>query len=97
MTHEWKCETSSRFYNLLMKAMLRNRFSDAQCGSKAAKRDMPKSSDAHPEHAYTGDNDDPGAGVIPCRVPDPFAERDPRSSFCVTLGIPSSRGRMIIP
>ncbi|MCA1738362.1 MAG: glycosyltransferase family 2 protein, partial [Actinobacteria bacterium] len=38
VTRQWKRELISRCYNLLIKAMFRNRFSDAQCGFKAIKR-----------------------------------------------------------
>jgi glycosyltransferase involved in cell wall biosynthesis len=38
VTRQWKREVLSRCYNLLIKAMFRNRFSDAQCGFKAIKR-----------------------------------------------------------
>src|SRR5215217_7146466 len=38
VTRQWKRELISRCYNLLIKAMFRNRFSDAQCGFKAVKR-----------------------------------------------------------
>ena len=38
VTRQWKREVISRCYNLLVKAMFRNRFSDAQCGFKALKR-----------------------------------------------------------
>jgi glycosyltransferase involved in cell wall biosynthesis len=38
VTRKWKRELISRCYNLLIKAMFRNRFSDAQCGFKAIKR-----------------------------------------------------------
>src|SRR5215203_2322050 len=38
VTRQWKREAISRCYNLLIKAMFRNRFSDAQCGFKALKR-----------------------------------------------------------
>src|ERR687893_3059062 len=35
VTRQWKREVISRCYNLLIKAMFRNHFSDAQCGFKA--------------------------------------------------------------
>src|SRR5215211_9389668 len=38
VTRQWKRELISRCYNLLIKAMFRNDFSDAQCGFKAIKR-----------------------------------------------------------
>ena len=37
VTRQWKREVISRCYNLLIKAMFANRFSDAQCGFKAIK------------------------------------------------------------
>ncbi len=37
VTRQWKREVISRCYNLLVKAMFGNRFSDAQCGFKAIK------------------------------------------------------------
>jgi glycosyltransferase involved in cell wall biosynthesis len=37
VTRQWKREVISRCYNLLIKAMFGNRFSDAQCGFKAIK------------------------------------------------------------
>ncbi len=37
VTRQWKREAISRCYNLLVKVMFRNRFSDAQCGFKAVK------------------------------------------------------------
>jgi glycosyltransferase involved in cell wall biosynthesis len=40
VTRRWKREVISRCYNLLIKAMFRNRFSDAQCGFKAIKRSV---------------------------------------------------------
>ena len=42
VTRRWKREVISRCYNLLIKAMFRNRFSDAQCGFKAVKRSVAK-------------------------------------------------------
>jgi glycosyltransferase involved in cell wall biosynthesis len=38
VTRQWKREVISRCYNLLVKLLFRNRFSDAQCGFKAIKR-----------------------------------------------------------
>lgn len=38
VTRQWKREVISRCYNLLIKAMFGNGFSDAQCGFKAIKR-----------------------------------------------------------
>ncbi len=38
VTRQWKRELISRCYNLLIKGMFRNGFSDAQCGFKAVKR-----------------------------------------------------------
>ena len=38
VTRQWRRELISRCYNLLIKALFRNRFSDAQCGFKAVKR-----------------------------------------------------------
>ena len=38
VTRQWKREVISRCYNLLVKAMFANGFSDAQCGFKAIKR-----------------------------------------------------------
>ena len=40
VTRQWKRELMSRCYNLLIKAMFRNRFSDTQCGFKALKRNV---------------------------------------------------------
>jgi glycosyltransferase involved in cell wall biosynthesis len=40
VTRQWKRELISRCYNLLIKAMFRNGFSDAQCGFKAIKRSV---------------------------------------------------------
>ncbi len=37
VTRQWKREAISRCYNLLIKLLFRNRFSDAQCGFKAVK------------------------------------------------------------
>jgi glycosyltransferase involved in cell wall biosynthesis len=42
VTRQWKREIISRCYNLMIKTLCRNRFSDAQCGFKAIRR-----SDAH--------------------------------------------------
>jgi glycosyltransferase involved in cell wall biosynthesis len=42
VTRQWKRELISRCYNLLIKAMFVNRFSDAQCGFKAIKRSVAK-------------------------------------------------------
>ena len=38
MTRQWRREVISRCYNLLVKLLFRNGFSDAQCGFKALKR-----------------------------------------------------------
>src|ERR671917_88254 len=38
VTRQWKRELISRCYNLLIKGLFNNRFSDAQCGFKAVKR-----------------------------------------------------------
>lgn len=38
VTRQWKRELISRCYNLLIKTLFGNRFSDAQCGFKAVKR-----------------------------------------------------------
>ena len=38
VTRQWKREVISRAYNLLIKLLFRNRFSDAQCGFKALTR-----------------------------------------------------------
>jgi glycosyltransferase involved in cell wall biosynthesis len=38
VTRQWKREVISRCYNLLVKLLFGNRFSDAQCGFKAVKR-----------------------------------------------------------
>src|SRR5918996_5984029 len=38
VTRQWKRELISRCYNLLIKTLFGNRFSDAQCGFKALKR-----------------------------------------------------------
>jgi glycosyltransferase involved in cell wall biosynthesis len=40
VTRQWKREVISRCYNFLIKAMFRNKFSDAQCGFKAVKRSV---------------------------------------------------------
>jgi glycosyltransferase involved in cell wall biosynthesis len=42
VTRQWKREVISRCYNLLIKAMFGNGFSDAQCGFKAIKRSVAK-------------------------------------------------------
>ncbi len=42
VTRQWKREVISRCYNLLVKAMFGNRFSDAQCGFKAVKRGVAR-------------------------------------------------------
>jgi glycosyltransferase involved in cell wall biosynthesis len=42
VTRQWKRELISRCYNLLIKAMFGNGFSDAQCGFKAIKRSVAK-------------------------------------------------------
>jgi glycosyltransferase involved in cell wall biosynthesis len=40
VTRQWKRELISRCYNLLVKGLFGNRFSDAQCGFKALKRSV---------------------------------------------------------
>src|ERR687894_142815 len=40
VTRQWKREVISRCYNLLIKLLFGNRFSDAQCGFKAVKRSV---------------------------------------------------------
>ena len=40
VTRQWKREVISRCYNLLVKLLFGNRFSDAQCGFKAVKRSV---------------------------------------------------------
>ncbi len=40
VTRQWKREVISRCYNFLIKAIFRNKFSDAQCGFKAVKRSV---------------------------------------------------------
>lgn len=40
VTRQWKRELISRCYNLMIKTLFRNRFSDAQCGFKAVKRSV---------------------------------------------------------
>ena len=40
VTRQWKREVISRCYNLLIKVLFGNRFSDAQCGFKALKRSV---------------------------------------------------------
>ncbi len=42
VTRQWKRETISRCYNLLIKLLFRNKFSDAQCGFKAVKRSVAR-------------------------------------------------------
>jgi len=42
VTRQWKREVISRCYNLLVKAMFGNRFSDAQCGFKAIRRGVAR-------------------------------------------------------
>lgn len=42
VTRQWKREVISRCYNLLVKAMFGNGFSDAQCGFKAVKRGVAR-------------------------------------------------------
>jgi glycosyltransferase involved in cell wall biosynthesis len=42
VTRQWKREIISRCYNLLIKLIFRNRFSDAQCGFKAVKRSVAR-------------------------------------------------------
>lgn len=42
VTRQWKREIISRCYNLLIKLLFRNRFSDAQCGFKAVKRSVAR-------------------------------------------------------
>jgi hypothetical protein len=42
VTRRWKRELISRCYNLLIKALFCNRFSDAQCGFKAIKRSVAR-------------------------------------------------------
>jgi glycosyltransferase involved in cell wall biosynthesis len=43
VTRQWKREVISRCYNLLIKLLFRNRFSDAQCGFKALKSGVARS------------------------------------------------------
>jgi hypothetical protein len=43
VTRQWKREVISRCYNLLIKLLFRNRFSDAQCGFKALKGSVARS------------------------------------------------------
>ena len=43
MTRQWNRELISRCYNLLIKLLFRNRFSDAQCGFKAFKGSVARS------------------------------------------------------
>lgn len=40
VSRQWKREVISRAYNLLIKLLFRNRFSDAQCGFKAVRRSV---------------------------------------------------------
>ena len=42
VTRQWKREAISRCYNLLIKALFANGFSDAQCGFKAIKRSVAR-------------------------------------------------------
>jgi len=42
VTRQWKRELISRCYNLLIKLIFRNKFSDAQCGFKAIKRSVAR-------------------------------------------------------
>ncbi|CAA9437564.1 MAG: hypothetical protein AVDCRST_MAG78-2145 [uncultured Rubrobacteraceae bacterium] len=42
VTRQWKRELISRCYNLLIKTLFGNRFSDAQCGFKAVKRGVAR-------------------------------------------------------
>ena len=42
VTRQWKREAISRAYNLLIKLLFRNRFSDAQCGFKALRRSVAR-------------------------------------------------------
>ena len=42
VTRQWKRELISRCYNLLIKTVFANRFSDAQCGFKAVKRGVAR-------------------------------------------------------
>lgn len=42
VTRQWKREVISRCYNLLIKLIFRNKFSDAQCGFKAVKRSVAR-------------------------------------------------------
>jgi glycosyltransferase involved in cell wall biosynthesis len=42
VTRQWKREFISRCYNLLIKVIFRNTFSDAQCGFKAVKRSVAR-------------------------------------------------------
>lgn len=41
-TRQWKREIISRCYNLMIKLLLRNRFSDAQCGFKAVRTSVAR-------------------------------------------------------
>ncbi len=49
ITRQWKREIISRCYNLLIKLLFRNRFSDAQCGFKALKRSVAQALLPHVE------------------------------------------------
>lgn len=42
VSRQWKREVISRAYNLLIKLLFRNRFSDAQCGFKAVRRSVAR-------------------------------------------------------
>jgi glycosyltransferase involved in cell wall biosynthesis len=42
VTRQWKREIISRCYNLLIKTIFRNKFSDAQCGFKAVKSSVAR-------------------------------------------------------
>jgi glycosyltransferase involved in cell wall biosynthesis len=42
VTRQWKREIISRCYNMLIKVIFRNRFSDAQCGFKAVKSSVAR-------------------------------------------------------
>ncbi len=42
VTRQWKRELISRCYNMLIKLLFRNRFSDAQCGFKAIKSSVAR-------------------------------------------------------
>jgi hypothetical protein len=49
-TRQWKREIISRCYNLMIKALLRNRFSDAQCGFKAIRTSVARELLPHVEN-----------------------------------------------